>query len=422
MIYKNLNLFKQISSQSLIIAINQLSILIALPIIAAKVDFYNFGQISIALTLIQASWIISDWGMTNYIIEQWPTSKNRNSLCCTLIYSRIVISLLMFLLFFCMIFLNLIDLPNNFEFWIFLSIFMGSLTPIWFFQLQKTSQKMIFPSIIGRLIFLIIIILFLENNSDAHIVLLAQGVGLSVVTIAGFYLMKTKYNLTFIKFNYLIIFSQLIRATPFMITSFANNQINFIWVFTLSIVGGANSMALYMLGDQIYRAGVSFSNTIAQAVRIDTLHKKFDSAIKILCLFIFFYIVAGVILFNFIDTIIFILFPSTFMESLAIIKILIIACFVNAVIKLCIYSYFGRIYNYNYVNKVNLFAVIINLLFVAAWFFLESSVNVMPIIFLFALITHLGLLFSRPLKECLIRKVNRNNDIGKIVMFQIFII
>ena len=218
MIYKNLNLFKQISSQSLIIAINQLSILKALPIIAAKVDFYNFGQISIALTLIQASWIISDWGMTNYIIEQWPTSKNRNSLCCTLIYSRIVISLLMFLLFFCMIFLNLIDLPNNFEFWIFLSIFMGSLTPIWFFQLQKTSQKMIFPSIIGRLIFLIIIILFLENNSDAHIVLLAQGVGLSVVTIAGFYLMKTKYNLTFIKFNYLIIFSQLIRATPFMIT------------------------------------------------------------------------------------------------------------------------------------------------------------------------------------------------------------
>jgi O-antigen/teichoic acid export membrane protein len=406
MILKNINLFKQISSQSLIIVINQLSILVALPIIASKVDFYSFGQISIAFTLIQASWIVSDWGMTNYIIEKWSTSKNRNNLCCTLIYSRIVISLLMFLLFFGMIFLNLIDLPNNFELWIFLSIFMGALTPIWFFQLLKVSQLMIFPTIIGRLIFLLTIILFLENNYDAYIALLAQGAGLSVVTITGYYLMKTKYNLSFIKFDYSIIVSQLVRATPFMITSFANNQINFIWVFILSIVGGANSMALYMLGDQIYRAGVSFSNTIAQAIRIDTLNIKFDSTIKILFLFLFVYLLAGTIVFYFIDTIIFIFFPSTFMASLAIIKVLIIACFLNAVIKLYSYTYFGRMYNYNYVNKINLYAVIINFLFVAVWVFLGSSVDVMPIIFLCALITHLVLLFSRPLKESLVKKVD----------------
>ena len=141
------NLFKQISSQSLIILINQLSMIVAITIIASRVDLFTFGQISIAFTLIQVSWIISDWGMTNYVIEKWSDTRNKIFLCCNLIYSRVFISLLMFLLLSSIIIFNLIELPNNFKFWIFFSVFMGSLTPLWFFQLHKVSQKMRFKKI-----------------------------------------------------------------------------------------------------------------------------------------------------------------------------------------------------------------------------------------------------------------------------------
>ena len=66
---------RQILARGSIIGINQLFILIAIPVLASRLDLYVFGQIAIGFTLAQLSWIISDWGVQHLSIEEWGKKK-----------------------------------------------------------------------------------------------------------------------------------------------------------------------------------------------------------------------------------------------------------------------------------------------------------------------------------------------------------
>jgi len=54
---------------------NQLSILIAIPILASRLDFFIFGQVAIGFVLVQLSWVLSDWGVQHFSIENWSKAK-----------------------------------------------------------------------------------------------------------------------------------------------------------------------------------------------------------------------------------------------------------------------------------------------------------------------------------------------------------
>ena len=60
---------KHIFRRGSIIAINQLSVLIAVPILAARLDFEVFGQLAIGFILVQLSWVVSHWGIQHFSIE-----------------------------------------------------------------------------------------------------------------------------------------------------------------------------------------------------------------------------------------------------------------------------------------------------------------------------------------------------------------
>ena len=68
---------KQIFGRGSIILINQISVLLAIPILAARLDFLVFGQVAIGFVLVQLSWVLSDWGIQHFSIEQWPKLKTQ---------------------------------------------------------------------------------------------------------------------------------------------------------------------------------------------------------------------------------------------------------------------------------------------------------------------------------------------------------
>ena len=74
-IQKTLN---HIAARGAIILINQLSLLLALPLVASRVDLITFGKIAIGLIIIQISWLIGHWGVQNFSIENWHKLKKRS--------------------------------------------------------------------------------------------------------------------------------------------------------------------------------------------------------------------------------------------------------------------------------------------------------------------------------------------------------
>ena len=90
------NILKHALSRGSIILTNQLSVLIAIPILASRLDFFIFGQVAIGFVLVQLSWVISDWGVQHFSIENWSRAKtlrDKNRLISLLLTLRLSVAM-----------------------------------------------------------------------------------------------------------------------------------------------------------------------------------------------------------------------------------------------------------------------------------------------------------------------------------------
>lgn len=380
-IQKTLN---HIAARGAIILINQLSLLLALPLVASRVDLITFGKIAIGLIIIQISWLIGHWGVQNFSIENWHKLKKRSEKN-QIIFLSIAVGLMNGIIFLCLIYLLIlhgwVDISKIFFMSLIPSVLIGAINPIWFFQLNKIPQKIIPPTFGARMLFLLIIFIFVKDNSDAHLFFLAQGIGLLIVCTYGFFLIikKYKYRLTYFSMNQLIHFY--IKNIPYFINSISNNKINTLWGSGLSIVGGAEAMALYNLGDEIYRFGSSMSNIAAQAVRIHFLKNTISKIRAINTLFIFFYFLFALLICLTIDSLLEISFSNDYSSASSIIKIMVFAWAINATVKLFNYPVLGKLYGISWLNRKTYFVVLLHVLFFIFWVIFFDSTQSMVIMF-----------------------------------------
>jgi PST family polysaccharide transporter len=380
-IQKTLN---HIVARGAIILINQLSLLLALPLVASRVDLITFGKIAIGLIIIQISWLIGHWGVQNFSIENWHKLKKRSEKN-QIIFLSIAVGLMNGIIFLCLIYLLIlhgwVDISKIFFMSLIPSVLIGAINPIWFFQLNKIPQKIIPPTFGARMLFLLIIFIFVKDNSDAHLFFLAQGIGLLIVCTYGFFLIikKYKHRLTYFSMNQLIHFY--IKNIPYLINSISNNKINTLWGSGLSIVGGAEAMALYNLGDEIYRFGSSMSNIIAQAVRIHFLKNTISKIRAINTLFIFFYFLFALLICLTIDSLLEISFSNDYSSASSIIKIMVFAWAINATVKLFNYPVLGKLYGISWLNRKTYFVVLLHVLFFIFWVIFFDSTQSMVIMF-----------------------------------------
>ena len=346
---------KQIFGRGSIILINQISVLLAIPILAARLDFLVFGQVAIGFVLVQLSWVVSDWGIQHFSIEQWPklkTQLQKDMFTSTATYLRTSIASLCIGLIAVIILLGLIDFPISFWICIVPSILMGGIYPLWFYQVQKSPHEMIGVTIFSRCIYLLLIIFLVHDNESAIWAFLAQGINISIITIFAYLRMSHRYQFKLQKFQFGLWMNTFKQSFPFLINAITNNQINTLWGFGLSIIGGPLAMAIYNIGDQIYRAGGAITNVIAQATRI-----HFQGALlkKIKFTFVFFVSLFIVISFSVIALAPFIIsefFPVNFLPAIDVLQIMMIAWGMHAIVKLLNYPILGETHGAEWVNKM----------------------------------------------------------------------
>jgi O-antigen/teichoic acid export membrane protein len=364
------NTLKQIIGRSSIIIINQISILIVLPLLAFRLDLEMFGQIAIGLVLIQMSWMISDWGIQNYSIEKWPNQKTlnqKNEFISVVTSLRLLVSVFCLLIIYPMVNLGFIDFPMKFFFCIIPSVIMGGSYPLWFYQVQKSPHEMILVTFYTRNLYLLIIFILVKGNTSAFWVFLAQGINMTIITIYAFFKIYAKYNFCLKSFKYkslLLIFKQ---SWPFLINAIANNQINTLWGFGLAIFGGPGSMAIFNLADQIYRAGGALSNIISQAVRINFYGAVFSKIKSTIILFSSLFLFLSLGLSSSAELIIKNFFPQDYYPAVHVIQVMIFAWGMHAIIKLLNYPVLGESYGSVWVNRITYLFLVIHAMSFFVW-------------------------------------------------------
>lgn len=389
-----LDTIKHISKRGSIIAINQLSVLIAIPILAGRLDFEVFGQVAIGFVLVQLSWVVSDWGVQHFSIEEWgkKTKQNEKNHFTTLIIClNFLISLFCLLVIFLLASFQVIDFSYFYFICLIPSIIMGGSYPLWFFQVNKSPQDMILPTFFSRIIFLCVIYFYVESNESAHMAFLAQGINLSLITLYSFYRLKNHYKFNWSLISFWEVLSIEKKSRPFLVNAITNNQANTLWGFGLSIIGGPSLMAIYNLGDQIYRAGGAMTNIVAQSIRIHFIGKPLKKLKFTITFFTLLFFLLTIFICLFTPYLIHNFFSINYHPAIKVIQVMMIAWGVHAVVKLLNYPILAASHGASWVNRVTKYFLFIHFIMFFLWSMFYEDVLTMAIMFttviIFQLIT-----------------------------------
>jgi O-antigen/teichoic acid export membrane protein len=364
--------------------INQFAFLITLPILANRLDFIIFGQISIVLVLMQLSWVISEWGIENFCIENFSKLKDlnlRSRFVTQVISLNLFISLFFLLLLLIFIYFGFLVLPYEYFYALIPGVILGGVYPLWFFQIMKSPQDMIYPTLFSRIIFLLIIIFFVKDNDSAIWVILAQAITLFFIVFYAFFRMRFKYSLQYKGISYKEIENLAYLCFPFFVNKLTNNQINTLWGFGLSLTGGPSAMAIFNLGDQLYRAGGSITNIIAQSVRILFINENLSKIKFTIYFFGLSYLFIALIIAFFSDVIVSYFFSHDYLPSIPILKIMILAWALHGIIKLLSFPVFGDSFGPAWVNNNTNIFFLLHFVSFFIWALFFSSAFAMSVIF-----------------------------------------
>ena len=386
------DILKHASSRSLIILTNQLSVLIAIPILASRLDFFIFGQVAIGFVLVQLSWVLSDWGVQHFSIENWSRAKtfrDKNRLISLLLILRLSVAIVCLLIILFLIQANFLNFPLIFWVCIIPSILMGGAYPMWFFQVNKIPQTMILPTLLSRLVYLLVIYLMVNDNSSAYWAFLAQGINMGMITLYAYRYMMIRYSYSWLNFNKKQFMFVLRSSFPYLLNAVTNNQINTLWGFGLAVVGGPMAMAIFNLGDQIYRMGGALTNVIAQSVRIYSKESSFDKTLPSVLFFATLYFLFAFIVIIFAKDIVMKFFSEDYYEAIKLIQMMILIWVLHAIIKIMNYPILGKFFSTHFINKLTYKILILHVIIFLLWINLYNSPLTMSYFFGCVVLIHL---------------------------------
>ena len=227
------------------------------------------------------------------------------------------------------------------------------------------------------------------DNDSAYLALLAQGLSLFIIMFYAFIRIFTKYSFRwkFAKSSEIVTIAR--SCLSFFVNGFTNNQINTIWSFGLSIVSGPQAMALFNLGDQLYRAGGALSNIIAQSIRINFIHKPRNQLKFIIIFFLFLYSLITAIIYLLSPYIVENLFSNSYLNAIPVFQTMIIAWAANAIVKLLNYPILAATHGANWVNKMTKYFLLVHFVMFVLWSVSYGEAFSMSIMFLLAIIFQL---------------------------------
>ena len=392
--FKN-KILNQIFIRSLIVFFNQISILLIISIIAIRFNFETFGHVGQAMILIQIGWIFSNYGLMNYSIES--KLKFKSSIFLSKFVSLAIVQIFLFsityvLFLFCLIRLNILNLPEKFYLFTIPSIIFGSFHCMWFFQSMNKPNTLVKVTFYSRVIFLLSTYFFIFNEDHLYLFII-QAASLLIVALYSLKVISYEYNLNFSLPPIKNVFNTIRYQLPFFLNSIMNTHVNILWSFAASLSLSPAMMSIYYIGDQVFRACGAFSSIFSQVLRSNTLDQKNKKLInnfkKIIGLYvaIFGFIgIAALLYFHY-------YLPISYIDGLNITLLMILAALLSAINKLLNYPILGKKFGHLYVNKLTANFLILNIIVISIWYLAFKTIVLIPIFLIITLILQI-LFFS----------------------------
>ena len=242
-----------------------------IPILIGKVGLEKYGMIIFAQTIVAYLMIIVNFGFEMSATKQIAINRGDNKKLSNIVSSVIVVQILLFLTL-GFIYFTILSLtsPSNNNYLLFslsfLFILQEIFIPIWFFQGMEKMKYIAIIDSLSRLIYFILIILFINNSDDYLLVPIFRFVGIIIAGSVSIYFIFIKNK---IEFKYIVgqkLYYYVRDSLPFFYSKLSNVINERTNILLLGLFVGMNSVAYYDFMNKVISAINSMFGTLIKVL------------------------------------------------------------------------------------------------------------------------------------------------------------
>lgn len=283
--YEFFSQFRNLSNRVSIELVNQITAIISLPLIVNGLEFEIYGFFTFCIFFSYLVGSISGWGIHVHIIESLASKDIDNKKINNYVSVSIVlkfIGLIFYIsgiIFFSNFVFEIISISHQSFFILFILAFFIIFNPLELIQAFGKIDKVLIPSIIGRLLFLILLFIY-RDNLNFSLLIYFFIIMMILPFIIGYFVIWNNFNfINFISSKKFTIICGILKKSKNTIFLFLENHYFFIILsFILSLKLDLYQIAIFNFLIQLLRPGlalIEMSMRLAwQAIITDVSIKK----------------------------------------------------------------------------------------------------------------------------------------------------
>lgn len=309
--------------------------LITLPYLTLVLGPEKFGLTQYAISLITYFQFFTDYGFNLSATRELAICRDDNQKISQIFSSVMFIKLCLCILSFIILLLIVMFIPKfNEDSYVYILTFgmvIGyMLFPTWLFQGLEYMRYTSILNIIGKIVFTVLIFIFIHDTTDYMLVPLINSLGYILVGILGIYIALTKFNIKITIPSIRDIKYHLREGWYVFISTIAINMYTTTNTFLLGLFTNNTLVGYYSIAEKIILAVNGLLNPISQAlypfisrtVKTDDKTRSIEFIRKITKIMTLVGIVLSAGLFIFAKPIILLLFGQSYVNSVIILQII----------------------------------------------------------------------------------------------------
>lgn len=309
--------------------------LITLPYLTLVLGPEKFGLTQYAISLITYFQFFTDYGFNLSATRELAIFRDDNQKISQIFSSVMFIKLCLCILSFIILLLIVMFIPKfNEDSYVYILTFgmvIGyMLFPTWLFQGLEYMRYTSILNIIGKIVFTVLIFIFIHDTTDYMLVPLINSLGYILVGILGIYIALTKFNIKITIPSIRDIKYHLREGWYVFISTIAINMYTTTNTFLLGLLTNNTLVGYYSIAEKIILAVNGLLNPISQAlypfisrtVKTDDKTRSIEFIRKITKIMTLVGIVLSAGLFIFAKPIILLLFGQSYVNSVIILQII----------------------------------------------------------------------------------------------------
>ena len=254
-------LFSNFFALSIIQGTNFLIPLLVMPFVISRIGVSGFGVISVAQVVMVYLSTVSDYGFNLTATRDIALNKEGrdtekiSGIFFTVLASKIILTALAFLLL--LILISCVPFfKANFDVYLsgFTYVIGQSLLVSWFFQGMERMKFITISVLLARIVFVILVFVFIKHPNDAFLFLFFFGLGNIVAGLFSIYVAMYFFKLKF-KYPVLsIIIQELRNGWQIMISNLFINSYSYTNIFVLRLFVSDLTVGYYSIAEKIFFA------------------------------------------------------------------------------------------------------------------------------------------------------------------------